>query len=226
MTTAHQLTELFERLRNHFGPCNWWPGDTPFEIMVGAILTQNTNWTNVEKAIANLKAADALSLAAMSELSREELAELIRPAGYYNIKADRLRNFLEYVNREWHGDLGAFLAQPIEHLRESLLAVKGIGPETADSMILYAAEKPIFVVDAYTHRILSRHNVIDDSYDYYQIQELFMDSLEEDVRLFNEFHALLVNCGKAFCKKSRPDCTGCPVSGLGGVHAWRPDDME
>jgi endonuclease-3 related protein len=220
MSTEILLTELFERLSGHFGPCHWWPGDTPFEIMVGAILTQNTNWTNVEKAIANLKAAGCLSLEAMARLSRQELAELIRPAGYYNIKADRLRNFLELIDREWNGDLNQFLAQPLDALRESLLSVKGIGPETADSMILYAAEKPIFVVDAYTHRILTRHNVIDESYDYHQIQELFMDALDEDVQLFNEFHALIVNCGKQFCKKSRPDCTGCPVSGLGDVHAW------
>ena len=222
MTTERQLTELFERLGNYFGPCNWWPGDTPFEIMVGAILTQNTNWTNVEKAIANLKAAGALSLGAMSELSREELAELIRPAGYYNIKADRLRNFFQLLEDEWGGDLESFLAQSVDALRESLLSVKGIGPETADSMILYAAEKPIFVVDAYTHRILSRHNIIDDSYDYHQIQELFMDNLEEDVALYNEFHALIVLCGKEFCKKSRPACADCPAAGLNGVDSVCP----
>ena len=217
MTSRTLLFELYSRLADHFGPCNWWPGDSPFEIMVGAILTQNTNWANVEKAIVNLKAAGVLSLAAMSELSKPELAELIRPAGYYNIKADRLSNFLTLLNREWHGDLESFLGQPMDALRESLLSVKGIGPETADSMILYAAEKPIFVVDAYTHRILSRHDIIDDSYDYHQIQELFMDSLEEDVQLFNEFHALIVHCGKEFCKKSRPDCTHCPVAGFNGV---------
>ena len=222
MSTSALLHELYTRLEDHFGPCNWWPGDTPFEIMVGAILTQNTNWTNVEKAIANLKAAGVLSLDAMLALPGEKLAELIRPAGYYNIKADRLRNFLELVGREWNGDLNRFLAQPVDELRESLLSVKGIGPETADSMILYAAEKPIFVVDAYTQRILARHNIIDDSYDYHQLQELFMDSLAEDVHLFNEFHALIVHCGKKFCKKSRPDCEHCPVAGLGGVHSWHP----
>ena len=204
-------------MSDHFGPCHWWPGETPFEIMIGAILTQNTNWANVEKAIANLKEAGVLSLAAMSELPKLELAELIRPAGYYNIKADRLRNFFQLLEDEWGGDLEGFLAQSTDALRESLLSVKGIGPETADSMVLYAAGKPIFVVDAYTHRILSRHNIIDDSHDYHQIQELFMDNLEEDVALYNEFHALIVHCGKEFCKKSRPACADCPVAGLNDV---------
>ena len=217
MTTRSLLLELFERLSAHFGPCHWWPGDTPFEIMVGAILTQNTNWANVEKAIANLKEAGALSLAAMSELSKPELAELIRPAGYYNIKADRLGNLLELLCGEWGGDLDGFLAQPRETLRETLLSVKGIGPETADSMVLYAAAKPIFVVDAYTHRILNRHDIIDDSHDYHQIQDLFMDNLDEDVQLFNEFHALIVYCGKEFCKKRRPACGACPLAGYNEI---------
>jgi endonuclease-3 related protein len=185
--------------------------------MVGAILTQNTNWANVEKAIANLKEAGVLSLAAMSELSKPELAELIRPAGYYNIKADRLRNFFEFLNGEWGGDLDGFLDRSTENLRDNLLSVKGIGPETADSMILYAAGKPIFVVDAYTHRILTRHNIIDDSHDYHQIQELFLDNLEGDVALYNEYHALIVYCGKEFCKKSRPACAECPVAGFNGI---------
>jgi endonuclease-3 related protein len=217
MSTRSLLLELFTRLSDHFGSCHWWPGDTPFEIMVGAILTQNTSWANVEKAIANLKEAGALSLAAMSELSKPELAELIRPAGYYNIKADRLRNFFEFLNGEWGGDLDGFLDRSTENLRDNLLSVKGIGPETADSMILYAAGKPIFVVDAYTHRILTRHNIIDDSHDYHQIQELFLDNLEEDVALYNEYHALIVYCGKEFCKKSRPACAECPVAGFNGI---------
>ncbi len=217
MNTRYLLQSMYERLSAFFGPSNWWPGETPFEVMVGAILTQNTNWKNVERAIANLKKDGLLTLAAMSALSCEQLAEYIRPAGYYNIKAERLQNFFALINEKWDGDLDLFLCQPATVLREELLSVKGIGPETADSMILYAAGKPVFVVDAYTHRILSRHEIIDESYDYHMIQELFMDNLEEDSALFNEYHALIVRVGKEFCKKSRPVCEGCPLSGLNGI---------
>lgn len=217
MHTSDLLQEIYNRLLGHFGPQNWWPAETPFEVMVGAILTQNTNWQNVEKAIANLKAADLLSFAAMSQLPVAELAEYIRPAGYYNIKAARLQNFFALIQQEWDGDLEYFLGQPTSVLREQLLSVKGIGPETADSMVLYAAGKPIFVVDTYTHRILSRHDIIPEEYGYFEIQELIMDNLEEDSRLFNEFHALLVRTGKHFCKKSKPQCGQCPLSGVAGI---------
>ena len=191
--------------------------------MVGAILTQNTNWQNVEKAIANLRNEGQLSFAAMASLERERLAELIRPAGYFKIKADRLKNFFAMIRNNWDGDLDYFLSQPLSVLREELLSVKGIGPETADSMILYAANQPIFVVDAYTHRIFSRHDIIPEEYGYFEIQELLMDNLEEDAELFNEFHALLVQAGKHFCKKSKPSCSGCPLSGLNGVASWVPE---
>ncbi len=217
MRTDELLHDLYDRLSTHFGPCRWWPGDSSFEIMVGAILTQNTNWKNVEQAIENLKKAELLSLSAMSALSAERLAAYIRPAGYYNIKANRLQNFFHLINDQWDGDLEYFLAQPKEVLREELLSVKGIGPETADSMILYAAGKPVFVVDAYTHRILIRHEIIDESFDYHMIQELFLENLEENSALFNEYHALIVQVGKEFCKKTRPACKQCPVSGLNGV---------
>jgi len=224
MHTSEQLQNIFSRLQNHFGPQHWWPGDSPFEIMVGAILTQNTNWRNVEKAIINLKEAGLLSLTALSSMPEEELAEYIRPAGYYTIKAGRLQNLFAMINEQWDGDLDYLLQQPAEVLREHLLSVKGIGPETADSMVLYAAEQPVFVVDAYTHRILCRHDVIPEEYGYFEIQELFMDNLEEDTRLFNEFHALLVQVGKHFCKKSTPKCAHCPLSGVGGVIAYSPPD--
>ncbi|HEB70181.1 MAG TPA: endonuclease III domain-containing protein [Desulfobulbus sp.] len=217
--TAEQLQEMYERLYGHFGAQDWWPGETPFEVMVGAILTQNTNWKNVERAIDNLKRAGILSLAAMSELPLELLAEYIRPAGYYNIKAVRLQNFFTLLNEQWDGDLEFFLSQSRDTLREQLLSVKGIGPETADSMVLYAAHLPIFVVDAYTHRILTRHELIDESFDYHAIQELFMDNLEEDSRLFNEYHALIVQVGKECCKKSKPACADCPLAGLNGIHS-------
>lgn len=217
MGTPEQLLEMYERLYAHFGSRDWWPADSPFEIMVGAILTQNTNWHNVERAIDNLKRAGFLSLPAMSELPQDLLAEYIRPAGYYNIKAGRLRNFLGFINKQWDGDLDLLLQQPAATLREQLLSIKGIGPETADSMVLYAAEQPIFVVDAYTHRILIRHDIIDESFGYQEIQDLFMDNLEEDAGLFNEYHALIVQVGKEYCKKSKPGCNHCPLSGLNGA---------
>jgi len=214
MNTSDHLHDLYKRLYDHFGPQDWWPGDSPFEIMVGAILTQNTNWKNVEKSIDNLKRAGVLSLPAMSDLSQALLAEYIRPAGYYNIKAGRLQNFFSLINEQWDGDLDFFLQQPASVLREQLLSVKGIGPETADSMVLYAAEKPTFVVDTYTHRILSRHNIIDESFDYHEIQEMFLDNLNEDTCLFNEYHALIVQVGKDFCKKTKPVCAHCPLFGF------------
>lgn len=216
-SVSDELEEIFRRLLAHFGPQHWWPGETPFEVMVGAILTQNTHWRNVEKAVTNLKKAGVLSLPAMAALDAEELAEYIRPAGYYHIKAGRLQNLFAMIAEQWDNDLEYLLQQPVAVLREQLLSVKGIGPETADSLVLYAAEQPIFVVDTYTHRILLRHEIISEDADYFQIQELFMDNLEEDAALFNEYHALLVRVGKQFCKKSKPQCGGCPLAGIGGV---------
>jgi endonuclease-3 related protein len=217
MNIAQKLEEMYNRLFARFGNQGWWPGENPFEIMVGAILTQNTNWRNVEKAIDNLNRAGVLSLEILSELPQPLLAEYIRPAGYYNLKAGRLKNFFALLKGEWSCDLQGFLQQPPDLLREQLLSVKGIGPETADSIILYAAEQPVFVVDAYTHRILIRHNIIDDSYDYHAIQELFMDNLAEKTSLYNEYHALIVRVGKEFCKKSKPVCHDCPLSGLNDI---------
>ena len=225
MYTSEILEDIYQRLLAHFGSQDWWPAETPFEVMVGAILTQNTNWQNVEKAIARLKENNLLSLAAMAALPVEELAEYIRPAGYYNIKAGRLKNLFTMIEEQWDGDLDYLLAQPAQTLREQLLAVKGIGPETADSMVLYAAEQPVFVVDAYTHRILFRHEIISEEYGYFEIQELFTDNLEEDCRLFNEYHALLVQAGKHFCKKSKPQCGQCPLAGAGGIDAWNPETV-
>lgn len=213
MRAAAALQDIYERLLRHFGPQHWWPGETPFEVMIGAVLTQNTNWQNVEKAIANLKAAGLLSPEALSALPAEELAGHIRPAGYYNLKAGRLKNLLALIAAH-EGGLDALLNQPAGILRAQLLAVKGIGPETADSMVLYAAGRPLFVVDAYTHRILARHGLIPEESDYFQMQALFMDHLAEDAALFNEYHALLVRAGKEFCRKSKPKCDGCPLAGL------------
>lgn len=211
---VERLEHLYRIIYEHFGPQGWWPGESPFEVVVGAILTQNTNWKNVEKAITNLKDAGLLSLPALLELPQALLAEYIRPAGYYNVKAGRLRNLLTLIEEQYDGSLEALLALPLEVLREQLLGVKGIGPETADSIALYAAGKPIFVVDTYTHRILLRHNLIDEDTDYHALQELFMDSLPVDVGLYGEFHALLVRTGNQFCKKTNPRCESCPLNGL------------
>jgi len=214
MGLCERLQSVYERMYAQLGPQHWWPGETAFEVMVGAILTQNTSWKNVERAIDNLKGVGLLSLAALSALPTGLLAEYIRPAGYYNIKAGRLHNLFTHINQVHRGDLQAFLAQPLEPLRQALLSIKGIGPETADSILLYAANLPIFVVDTYTHRILSRHQLIDEDADYHQIQELFMDHLDPDPRLYNEYHALLVRVGNCYCKKTHPDCAHCPLQGV------------
>jgi endonuclease III related protein len=211
---SDRLLALYERLLAHFGPQHWWPGESPFEVMVGAVLTQNINWQNVNAALANLKAEGLLSFAALEALPVEILAEKIRPAGYYRLKAGRLRNLLAFFRAEYDGDLDAFFSDRLPEVREKLLAVKGIGPETADSILLYAAAKPVFVVDAYTHRILARHGLIFEEAGYHDIQELFMASLPEEVALFNEYHALLVRLGKERCRKSTPLCEGCPLDGL------------
>lgn len=207
-------SQIYSRLYDFFGPQNWWPGDTPFEVMVGAVLTQNTNWKNVEKAVDNLKRAGILSFAGMSSLPVALLAEYIRPAGYYNIKADRLQNLFSLIREQYDGSVERLFAEETESLRRALLSVKGIGPETADSILLYAADRPVFVVDAYTYRILVRHDLIPEEFGYGEIQEFFMDNLEPDTKLYNEFHALLVSVGKEFCKKTTPRCQGCPLEGI------------
>lgn len=207
----NRLQEIYTKLHDHFGPQYWWPGDTPFEIMVGAVLTQNTNWNNVSRAIDNLKDFNLLSFEALENVPLEILAQHIRPSGYFNQKAIRLKNLLRLIRETHDGDLDSFFSESTVDLRERLLSVKGIGPETADCIVLYAARKPIFVVDAYTFRILSRHNLVEDGIDYHELQSLFMDGLAEEVSLFNEYHALLVKLGKEFCKKSKPLCATCPL---------------
>jgi endonuclease-3 related protein len=207
----NKVYEIYEILLEHFGPQGWWPGDTPFEIMVGAVLTQNTKWSNVSRAIDNLKKEGLLTFEKLHELEIEQLAERIKPAGYFNLKAARLKNLLNFIAEEYNGFLEDMFAEDAISLREKILTVKGIGPETADSILLYAGSMPVFVVDAYTHRIFSRHNVIAEEDGYYEIQEHFTLSLPEDVSLFNEYHALIVRLGKEFCKKSRPLCRQCPL---------------
>lgn len=213
MLKKHRLLEIYDRLLASFGPQHWWPGETPFEVMVGAVLTQNTAWTNVEKAISNLKKSNVLRFEAMVTLPHATLAELIRPCGYFNLKATRLHNLLAMIQTHYDGDLGLFAQEDLFSLRQALLGVKGIGPETADSILLYAANKPIFVIDAYTHRLLSRHGLAsEEGADYHDMQELFMTALPNTSALFNEYHALIVRTGKEFCKKNTPNCQDCPLS--------------
>lgn len=209
------LLEIYQRLYKRFGPQRWWPAQTPFEVVIGAILTQNTSWSNVEKAINNLKQAKALTPEKLHKISLPQLAELIRPAGYYNVKSKRLKGFIDWLMENYDGDLERLFALPTASLREALLGVRGIGPETADSIVLYAANQPSFVVDAYTYRIFSRHRYVpEEDTGYDELKAFFEDSLEKDVKLFNEYHALLVKLGKDFCKKSKPLCPECPLNGV------------
>ena len=215
--TSQTLEQMYSAMRERFGHQAWWPGETPLEICVGAILTQNTNWANVEKAIANLKAAGALNLRSLHEMGHVRLAELIKPAGYFNIKAKRLKNFIAFVWKSHGENLGGdgaggngFLDRSVTTLREELLSISGIGRETADSMILYAAGKPTFVVDTYTYRILLRHGLIAPEDDYEAIKELMESCLPKDVELWNDYHAQLVAVGKQYCWPTAK-CEGCPL---------------
>lgn len=205
------MLQVYDRLLKALGPQHWWPAQTPFEVMIGAVLTQNTNWQNVEKAIRNMRNADLLEPHALYNAPAEELEELLRPAGYFRVKARRLRSLLEFIINRYHGSLEAMFQTDLQTLREELLAVNGVGPETADSILLYAGGLGVFVVDAYTHRIFARHGWIGFDADYHQIQDYIQSSLPEDVRLYNEYHALLVYAGKHFCNKSKPKCHECPL---------------
>jgi endonuclease-3 related protein len=211
------LLELYSRLFEAFGPRYWWPGDSGFEVAVGAILTQNTAWRNVTKAIKNLKDKGLLSPEALYHVPVEDLASVIRPAGYYNIKAQRLKHFMQFLFRESSGNLDRLLAEDLDTLRSKLLSINGIGPETADSILLYAGNKTTFVVDTYTKRILFRHSLIPEEASYDEVRNFFMDCLEPDAAMFNEYHALLVHLGHAFCLKKNPKCSGCPAKGWNGV---------
>ena len=223
------LMRIFRKLYGAFGPQHWWPGETPFEVAVGAILTQNTNWGNVEKAIKNLKRERVLSAKRIHEMPLSGLAALIRPAGYFNIKARRLKAFMDFLMKHYRGSLLRMKGEDTDALREKLLSVNGIGPETADSMLLYALGRPVFVIDAYTKRVLSRHNVMAHEEPYERFQELFHASLNKRAiqrikgfatpveggcaPFYNEFHALFVMVGKTFCRP-RPLCDSCPLKGL------------
>lgn len=207
------LSAVYEQLYARFGPQHWWPGDGPFEMMVGAILTQSTAWTNVEKAILNLKNAGALSPGALIRIDQAELAGLIHPCGYYNAKAKKLKAFLEWLGRRCCGSLEVMLRETTGRLREELLGVYGIGEETADSILLYAAGRPVFVIDAYTRRIIDRLGLKPSGNEYRCYQSLFENNLPPDPTLFNEYHALFVAQGKDVCRK-KPLCEKCCLKAM------------
>ena len=210
-TTSSTLREYFDTLSTALGPMHWWPAKTTFEVIVGAILTQSTAWVNVERALANLRRARLLTPSRMNQVPEVKLARLIRPSGYFRQKAKKLKAFTLFLQKQHGGSLDRMFRTPTPQLREQLLAVYGIGPETADSILLYAGEHPVFVVDAYTHRILGRHHLLDGKPDYDAAQSFFQTRLPKDSALYNEFHALLVNVGKNWCRKSRPRCEECPL---------------
>jgi len=214
--SPRELIDVYHRLDRHYGDLHWWPGDSPLEVSVGAILTQNTAWSNVEKAIQRLKEKQVLGVRALGRLSVAHLAQLIKSAGYFNVKARRLKNFISFLRSRYRGSLDKMFSQDTARLREELLSVNGIGPETADSILLYAAERPVFVIDAYTKRIFSRHGVMPYAKSYDEFQQLFMKRLPPNVPLYNQYHALLVYSGKDFCR-SRPLCEHCPLNGWRSV---------
>jgi endonuclease-3 related protein len=205
------LLDIFDRLLRQFGPLSWWPAETPFEVCVGAILTQNTAWSNVEKAISALKDAALLNAEAMHRVEAAHLAELIRPSGYFNVKSQRIKEFVAWLHDRYDGSLERMFAGDWRQVRDELLQVRGIGPETCDSILLYAGHKPTFVVDAYTRRLFHRLGLLPPDAGYEQIRLLFMGSLAGDPALFNEYHALIVEQCKRFCR-TRPLCAGCPLA--------------
>lgn len=213
--TRALLKRMYSLLFKSFGPQHWWPAETRFEVAVGAVLTQNTNWGNVERAIENLKAAKALTPAMLHKMPASELAPLIRPAGYFNVKARRLKSFVAFLVSQYRGSMERMAREEEHSLRVKLMAINGVGPETADSILLYGLDKPMFVIDAYTKRVLSRHGMLEikDSYDYFQA--LFHSCLKKDVRMYNEYHALLVMAGKHYCRPKTPRCGQCPLEGAG-----------
>ncbi len=215
MSPTNRWRAAYDRMLAAYGPQHWWPGETPFEIMAGAVLTQNTAWSNVERAIGNLKATGALSCGAMLALSGAELAELIRPAGYFNVKAGRLKALCAFLVDQGVAGAPERLRDlaPLPELRRRLLAVHGVGEETADSILLYALNLPIFVVDAYTRRIFGRLGLVDEHASYARIQQAFEQRLPPDTQLYNEYHALIVHLGKTICRP-RPRCRECPLGPL------------
>jgi len=206
------MMNIYDKMYGHFGPRGWWPGNSLFEICIGAILTQSVSWKNVARAIDNLKQAGLLDINRMYHSPVEDIEKCIVPTMYYRMKARKLLAFVEHVMEKYAGNLPKMFNQDLAGLRKELLDIYGIGPETADSIILYAAEKPIFVVDAYTRRIFSRLGIINENISYDEMQGFFMRHLPTDVSLYNEYHALIVGVGNMFCANKKPRCGSCPVS--------------
>ncbi len=208
----NQIWAIYKILNKKYSPQEWWPvtghENRELEIIFGAILTQNTSWKNAEKAIKNLRENNLISVNEIKKIKKEKLAKLIRSSGYHNQKSEKLKIFVEYLIKNYKGDVKKLFNRGIEELREELLKLKGIGKETADSIILYSAKKPIFVVDAYTKRIFSRIGLCEENVDYDSLQTLFYENLDNDERLFNEYHALIVKLGKEVCTK-KPKCSIC-----------------
>jgi endonuclease-3 related protein len=205
------LRRYYRRLYRHFGPQGWWPGRTRLEIVLGALLTQNAGWTNVEKALANLRRAGLLSYERLHRLPASRLAPLLRPSGSFRQKTRYLRHFLNHVQKHHQGSLARMLGGPTKALRDELLSLTGVGEETADSILLYAAGRPVFVIDAYTRRVLARHKLADSDAPYNELQSFIHRHLPGDAQLFNEYHALLVAVGKSYCHPAQPNCASCPL---------------
>lgn len=216
------LRTIYRRLFSVYGRQKWWPARSAFEMMVGAVLTQNTAWVNAAEAIAHLREEGFLESSRMARSSQTGLARLIRSSGYFNQKAKRLKTLAAYFQDRFSGRISRMKKLPVGFLREQLLALPGIGPETADSILLYALKKPIFVVDAYTRRILARHSLIAWDSSYEEIQSLFMRTLPERTQLYNEYHALIVQVGKSLCLKKRPKCYLCPLKTVGQIRLETP----
>ena len=207
---SESLNDFYQILYRTYGPQKWWPASSKFEMMVGAVLTQNTAWKNVEKAIKNLKQAGALKLGRMINMSLKKIARLVKPAGYFNIKARRLRALASWLQNQCRGDINRYSKKKLDWIRKELLKVYGIGPETADSILLYAMNKKSFVVDAYTKRIFSRHGFFKEGAKYDEVKSIFEKSIPRNIKIYNEFHALIVRLAKEFCKK-KPECLECPL---------------
>lgn len=210
-SAARALRRYYRRLHRHFGRQHWWPARTRLEMILGAVLTQNTSWRNVEKALGNLRRARALSAAKLLRFPARRLTTLLRPAGYFRQKTRFVRSFLKHLERNYGGSVARLLRRPAPELRSELLGLPGIGPETADSILLYAGGHPVFVIDAYTRRILTRHRLAPEGARYDELQDFFHRHLPPEAKLFNEFHALLVAAGKNYCHRQNPDCPACPL---------------
>jgi endonuclease-3 related protein len=212
--TQEVLMGIYHTLLEHFGPRGWWPADFPLEVIIGAVLTQAVAWKNVTRAIDNLKRANLMDLNIIIDIDEEDLAQHIKPALYHRQKAKKLKALMTFIATEYNGDLDLMFAESLPILRKKLLGIWGIGPETADSILLYAGDKTVFVVDTYTKRIFNRLGMVAENISYQEMQEYLQKNIPSDLYIYNEYHALLVGLGANYCKKSRPHCSKCPLLNL------------